>query len=251
MFKSFAKFCFVLLVGFGFMGLTSCSSDDDSSLDLETVDNYVDQSVFAMQSERKIGRFGCYEMVFPITIEFPDASTTSVDDYEQLKETIKSWIQENAENLDLPPRDSMRRRCHRPLNGVDRADLPSLVYPIEIITEDGETVSVASAEELKELRIACARDFFDGRGKPCHRRGFKCFKLVFPVTIEFPDESQFSAASKQALKTVLREWKSNNPDAEERPELVFPVNIEFKDGSTAEVASKEALAEIKDACEND
>ena len=233
------------------MGLTSCSSDEDSSLDIETLENFVDQSVFAMQSEGKLGRFGCYEMVFPVTIEFPDGTTTSVDDYETMKETIKSWVQDNAENLDLPPRDSIRRRCHRPLRGIDMADLPSLVFPIEIITQDGETVSVANAEELKELRKACARDFFDGRGKPCHRRGFKCFKLVFPVLIEFPDGSQFNAASKQALKTVLREWKSNNPDADERPELVFPVSIEFRDGSTAEVATKEALSEIKDACESD
>ena len=248
MFRLISKLSFAGLIAAALvLSVTSCTDSEADTIDQETVQNYVDQSVFNFQSEGKVGKFGCYEFVFPITIAFPDGNTATVDGYEALKETIKTWIEENGEDLGLPSVDSVRRG-HGRFADIPRDQLPSFVFPLEVVSQEGELMTIEGKEGLKELRRACRRDFFDGRAKPGHRKGYKCFKLIFPVTIEFPGGSQFTAASKQALKAALREWKHNNPDTDRRPQLVFPVNIEFRDGSTAEVASKEALKAIKDKC---
>ena len=121
--------------------------------------------------------------------------------------------------------------------------LPTFAFPLEVISEDGEVITINNREELHELRRECRRDFRRNlrRHHRNHHRGH-CFKLVFPVSIALPDGNELAADSPQELKEAIREWKRNNPDADERPELVFPVTIEYEDGSTIyEVRSKTYL----------
>lgn len=80
------------------------------------------------------------------------------------------------------------------------------------------------------------------------RRGGKCFTLIFPVLINFPDGTQESYQENTEIKTALKTWKEANPDAEERPLLVYPLDIEYKDGTTATVESREQMQDLKDDC---
>ncbi|MBT8229244.1 MAG: hypothetical protein KJO50_03230, partial [Bacteroidia bacterium] len=106
MFKNLLKLnALVALFIVGFM--TSCS-DDDSDVQVE---NYVIETTYELQKAHMIGRPGCFELVFPVTIEFPDATTAEVDSYENMKETIRAWKEAN----------------------VDSEDRPQLVYPIDVI----------------------------------------------------------------------------------------------------------------------
>ena len=75
------------------------------------------------------------------------------------------------------------------------------------------------------MKKECRRSFYGGRGRHGHRRGDRCFSLVFPVTIILPDDSTFDAADRADLKAQIREWKEANPGAEERPMLQFPVTV--------------------------
>ena len=246
MIKKILKTCFVGMIALGFMSLfTSCG--DDASFDESTVENFVDQSVDYLHAEGNCGRFGCYEFVFPITIDFPDETSVTVDDYQGLRAELRAWHEANGDNIEWPERNDSLTYADIPWD-----QLPSLSFPLEVVDEDGEIITVEDRAELHELRRECRRDFLRHL-----RRHFQrphrdiCFKLVYPVSIEFPGGSVFTAASPQALKGALREWKENNPNADNRPQLVFPVNIEFADGSTAEVATKEALKTIKDECGDD
>lgn len=92
----------------------------------------------------------------------------------------------------------------------------------------------------------------------CHR-GFgrlgpafigRCFTLVFPVTVSYPDSSETTYDDIQSLKEDLRAYRESNPDAEEWPELVYPVEVLFRRDSTVqEVASQEELFALKDSCQ--
>jgi hypothetical protein len=204
--------------------LVSC--DKEESISSDSVENYVDEVVFNMQREGNCGKFGCYEFVFPITIVFADGSETEIADYPSLREALKSYREANP--------DSER---------------PSLGFPLEVMTEEGEVLSVASAEELAALRRECRRDFFATHGHKGHRfRGMSCFKLSFPVSVVFPDSSTAEAADRMELKQLLRNWHADNPDAEERPTLQYPLTVIMEDGTTTTVDSREALMELKDSC---
>ena len=210
----------ILLVGL----MTSCSKEEDNGT---LVDNFVIESTYEIQKKFKIGKAGCFELVFPVTVEFPDESTAEVDSYENLKETVKAW---KEANMDVEGR-------------------PSLVYPVEILDDEGEVISIESAEALKEVVKECIKEFREN-ARDHHRRGkFRaCFDLVFPVTINFPDGTTAEAEDYKSIKMAVREWKQNNPDATERPQLNFPVQIVYEDGTVEDIASKEDLIAAKQAC---
>ncbi len=212
----------VALLSFTFL---ACNNEND--INSADVQEYVDEVVFRMEESGNVGRFGCYELVFPITISYPDGSTGEVADYDALRAAIADWKEANPE----------------------ANERPEFAFPVEVLSEDGEVISVANKEELRELKRACRRDFFNRRGHKGHSgRCGSCFTIVFPVSVSFPDGSTAEAADRMALKDLVRDWKANNPDSTERPELVFPVTVEFEDETTTEVNSIEELKALRESC---
>ena len=227
MVKEFLKYslAFALIVS---MVLVACDSGNEEIVpEDDTLNTFVDESLYSLQGEGDIGRFGCYELVFPITLEFEDGTTISGETYEELVAAIREWKEANP----------------------DVRAYPSFVFPIEVISEEGEVISVASKEELRALKRACRRNYFDNHGPRGHGRNcMPCFSIVFPVTIAFPGGTTAEAASRAELKSLVRDWKAVNPDAEERPALVFPIEVELEDGTLVPVGSKEELEALRESC---
>ncbi len=227
---SIQSFKFSWLFAFAICALvfTSCSKEETTASD--EADAFVDEALFRIQDSGNMGRFGCYELVFPITINYADSSSATLNSYEELKAAIRAYKEANP----------------------DATEKPELSYPLEVLTEEGEIIVVNNQEELRELRSACPRNFFGKNGHRGHRkRGCSCFDLVFPLSIQFPDGTSAEAADRDELKTLARTWKEANPDATERPELVFPVDVLLDDGTTVTVDSKEALRELKEGCSSE
>ncbi len=222
------RFAFLAITGLMTLSLiTSCGESDDQ--DLVSIDNYVDEAVFTLEAQGKIGRHGCAEFVFPITILFPGENSATVADYEALRTVIREWRENNP----------------------DAEEKPTLEFPLEVMTEDGELLTIESREELHELRKACRRAHYD---KPWRRarRFFRsaCFDLAFPITVVFPDGSELEAASAVALKNALRAWRRTVQNPDGRPMIEFPITVEYEDGTTVEVASQEELKDLKDQCDD-
>jgi len=208
-----------------FMSLiTSCTESDDVTL--ESTQDYVFESIDALEAQGKIGRLGCYEFVFPVTVNFPDASSASADSYEALGQIISEWKESNP----------------------DAEEKPGLEFPVELTTDEGEIVTVESREELGQLRKECRREHRKGKGP---RRFFKraCFDLVYPVSIEFPNGSILEATSQSTLKNAIRAWKKSTDGSNGRPMLVYPVTVEYEDGTQTTVNDRDELKALKDTCE--
>ena len=208
---------------------TACEKDDLNVT--EDTDFFVNSSVYDMEERANCGRFGCFDFVFPLTVEFPDGDTSDVEDYDGLRATISTWKEANP----------------------DAEERPTFTFPIEVMDEDGTITSIASSEELRELVKQCRRDFFQRkrhrRGK---YRGGKCFKPVFPLSLTLPnDGGTITGEDARDLKSQVREWKAANPDADERPTLVFPIQVEDKDGNIIDVADLDALKALKEECAAD
>jgi hypothetical protein len=220
-----------ILVTLGFF--TSCQKDESTT----SVDNFTRTSIQEIQSHAGAGVFGCYELVFPVSIQFADSSIVSVNSYDELRQAIQAWFEANGGQ----PHQHVR---------------PSLVFPFDVMNQAGEIITVNNEADLMALQEACHPHMGGGgpggpgHGGPGHGGGpcDPCFTLVFPITIQFPDSTQISVASVQELNQALHGWKENNPGNNGRPELVFPITVTLRDGTQVVVNSREELKAIKDDC---
>lgn len=243
------------LFAFLFIGIFTVScSEDGTTVDSETVQNYVDQSVYSLQTEGNVGKLGCFEFIFPLSIEYPDGTLTEVEDYETLRSNLSAWIEANAELFEDDEDDSEDdegkggKWRHGYKGDIDWELLPSLVFPIEVVAEDGTVSSIEDQTELFELKRTCFKNFYGGKGRHGHSKGDRCFSLVFPISLVLADGSTITGEDRRDLKTQLRAWKETAEDTDERPSLQYPITIELEDGTTQEIANLEALQAAKDGC---
>ncbi|MCP3929756.1 MAG: hypothetical protein GY705_11720 [Bacteroidetes bacterium] len=118
------------------------------------------------------------------------------------------------------------------------------------MTEDETIVTVNSEEELVEIVEGCRPEggHHGGHGGQGHHDK-KCFEPVFPLTVALPDGATAEATDKESLREIMRNWKENNPDSEERPTFVFPIEVEMTEDETiVTVNSEEELVEIIEGC---
>ena len=112
----------------------------------------------------------------------------------------------------------------------------SLVFPVDIIYEDGTTLTLNTEEEMQEAKRDCMQGY-----------GSKCFTFNLPVSFNMPDESVITIETEEDW-FLIREWYIENPDIEEKPELIFPVDITMKDGTVLTLNNHEEMVEIRRNC---
>ena len=165
------------------------------------------------------GDWKCFDLVLPVTYVMPDRSTITVEN-ENDWDALKDWYEANPES----------------------EEKPELQFPVNVEFDD-ETITVNSAEELRELTQECWRDQSEER---------ECFELVFPVTFIMPDGSMITVETDDnAGWQEVKDWYDANPDSEERPTLQFPVDItyETEDGDTTlTVNNDEEMEYVKRRC---
>ena len=211
----------IAAVGF----FTSCDKEETAA----DVENYVLQSMYEIEERSGTGMAGCYELVFPVTVQFRDSTTQEVNTYEELRQAIRDWFQAN----------NVRPRPH---------SRPHLVFPYDVINEAGEIITVSNFAELQELRRACLNSAFGPNHHGHLGKDRHCFKPVFPLTLEFPDGTQSTFTTPREMKEAIRAWRQANPGSTERPEFVFPITVEKRDGTLVVVNSAEELMALKEDC---
>jgi hypothetical protein len=230
MFKSI-KFLFLPL--FALLSVFVACNKEQQLSDTE-LDSAVDNALYSIQERGGIGRLGCFELVFPVTLELPDASTVEVDSYEAMKTALRTWFLANGGQSGGPG--------HRPR--------PNFVFPISVVNQEGELITVESQEALRELRASCAGTFGNHGPNGHGQHRLSCFEIVFPITLEFPDGSTVQVNSRQELRQAIRTWKQGNPGATERPKFTFPITVKMtEDGTLVTVNSREELRALKENCE--
>ncbi len=220
--KAFSLFVFTLLA----IGFTSCSKEE--AISLVDASNFTDASISSLQ-RGAIGKKHCLEFIFPISLEFNDGTTADVESYEDLKDTVQDWFE---------------------TSGVEpsKENRPDLVFPIEVVNMEGEIISVATQDELSDLKGECPKQGKCGNGK--NGKGYKCFSLVYPINLTAMGET-YSFDDRSAMKQFLRAYKqTNGPDAD-RPELEYPVTVEYEDGTQVQVNSSDEMTALKEACQDD
>lgn len=231
------KFTMLLVFSLG-MFFTSCT-DSSESTDAATAEDYSEEVVTRTRDAAALGKGGCYELVFPVTVVFADSTTAEVDSYEALKAAIKAW---RVDNPDVKTR-------------------PQLAYPFDVINDAGEVITVTDATVQKELRALCGKSIIGGNHGNGHGQGGHggqgghdnaCFKINFPFSVSLPDSTIITLNSKEDRKTLhdaIKEYRKNNPGVRVHPELVFPITVTMEDGTVVTVNTREELKALKESCD--
>lgn len=232
--KSFGFFALIVLAGF----FTSCQQEDN----VTGVENFVLQSMMGVEDQCAAGRAGCYELVFPITLQFADSTTAIVNSYAEMKQAIRDWFQANGGG---PGNGGGNGGGHHHHGGPGQMNRPIIVLPFQVINEAGEIITIETPEQLAEIRALC-NPGGGGPGGP-HGSG-PCFTLNFPITVMFADSSVVTVNSKEELRAATYTWHLNNPGQRPRPEFVFPISVTLQDGTIVVVNSRAELRALKEAC---
>tara|TARA_Y100000588_G_scaffold374653_1_gene449997 strand:+ start:102 stop:857 length:756 start_codon:yes stop_codon:yes gene_type:complete len=157
------------------------------------------------------GKKNCFELVYPVSFIMPDGSNITISDAEDW-EAIKVWY-ENNPNLE---------------------ERPIIQYPVDIIYEDDDIITVNDENEMIVAKNSC----------------IYCFELVYPVTFIMPDASTIIVENdNEEGWEELKNWYEDNSNSEERPTLQYPVDIILEDGSQDSINSDSEMETIKENCD--
>ncbi|MEZ4909491.1 MAG: hypothetical protein R2774_01385 [Saprospiraceae bacterium] len=226
----FLKLNWILVVMVGLF-IASCSKETDTTSTSTEAEEYAEEVVSRNLEGGNLGRLGCYELVFPVTVDFPNgAESVEVNSFEEMVSAIKAWKEST---------------------NPDRRTRPSIAFPFDVLNKDGELITVEDETQLRELKVACKKDKFHG-GAGNHGNHHACFKIDYPFTLILPDSTEYtlnSGEDKAGLRDALKAWEKANPGVKARPELKFPITVTMADGTSVTVNSKEELKTLKESCE--
>ncbi|MEM9918724.1 MAG: hypothetical protein AAF990_11545 [Bacteroidota bacterium] len=121
-----------------------------------------------------------------------------------------------------------------------------------------ENISPATDSLLSSESTSLATDldlnaeFRSEEDDPSNEKGLRdCFTIVYPVTVISPDSSTTEAADAEAVKQIIADWRTNNPDSRQRPRIAFPYDLELSDGTITTVEDRGDLQEVLRACADD
>ena len=78
-------------------------------------------------------RSRCFTFVYPLSWTMPDGSVITIEDREG-RTALREWYESNPD--------------------VDGR--PVLVYPLDVVLANSDTLSIVGTEEMEELRVRCA-----------------------------------------------------------------------------------------------
>lgn len=190
---------------------TACQKEQT---DVITDDSNLSLTSFIMGEEPKDEKDKCFELVFPVDVDMPDATTITLTD-ESDWESVKSWYEAHPEEKEKPV----------------------LHYPLMVIFADGISKSIDDGEEMEALKKYCEGD--DDK---------TCFELLYPLSYTLPDGTLVNLDNKEDW-SLIKDWYETHPDVKEDVLLAYPVSIKFADGSTLIINNEEEMEAAKVDCE--
>lgn len=236
-FKNFFTATLAVITMYGFV---ACNKEDLTSTSLDATEALTDESSYALEQRGNLGKHGCYDLVFPLSIKFSDGSVVNLTSQDSLRKAIKAW---------------------HIANGSRKHERPDFVYPIQVIAEDGSIIDVADQAALMTLKAACRKDHLDSlhHRDSINHHGFPrhdtlCFTLVFPIQVTKEDGSVVSVDTQEELKSLTQgehrkgRGHGRKHGLQNQLNLVFPVSVKKSDGSILTIGSKEALKALREGC---
>ena len=206
----------VLAAGLAF---TSCNKDEMTSLEL----NYTAPQDSTFFSD-------CFSIVYPIELNFSDGTSANIDSDEALESALGTWYETQGED----------------------AEDPVPTFPVEVILEDGSSLTINDEAELDDLWDSCYDDYDldDHYGDDCFDEldFLDCFSITYPIQLVGADSNLVTINNDEELEAALDQAYMDDTDLE----VVVPVEVtSTDDGTVFTVTNEEEAEELFDACFDD
>lgn len=212
--------------------LTSCQKDELDNLPEEITENVENEenpenevtttTIFTKSEIEDEDEELCFEVNFPITVVYPDATTQQVADEAELDQIIDDFY-ENQE-------------------AGSEADL-AVQFPVSLTLQDGTVITVNSEEEIGEAILEhCIGTWND------YEDDFEmdelCFDINFPISISLDGTTQ-TINTLEEFENTIETYLQANPDADEDDvEVQYPVDVTLEDGTIVSVNSDDEFEEL-------
>ncbi|MCB0570431.1 MAG: hypothetical protein KDC66_11730 [Phaeodactylibacter sp.] len=225
-------------------GTVSCQKDatDTTTDTVLGVDDYIDY---------RDGTDGvnnlCFEIVFPVTVEYPNGTSETANSEEELRGLFFTWQQNNP---------TVHER-------------PTIVMPFNVILEDGTEQTIESKEQLRALLNECMPNLGggghnghggsgnggsgnggNGHNGPGDGNFTPCFEFVYPLTLVYPnDGGEVVVNSREEMRDALMAWHQENPGDTLRPTIQMPFDVVVQEsGDTVTISTEDDFATLRESC---
>ncbi len=164
----------------------------------------------------------CFDLVYPIQFSMADGTTATVNSEAELEALFEN-MDETAE--------------------------PELLFPFDIVFEDGEVVTIVDEERAEEAIWRCFEDgdWEDEEGDCPDDEEWEeeiCFDFVYPIQLVGEDGTTIDINTEEDWDAVFEDLEN----AEQEFDIVYPFDIIYEDGTTGTIADEEALDEAFYTC---
>ncbi len=232
---------------------TACNKESVTS---SVVDTLTDQTIYSLEARGNLGKHGCYDLVFPVSVKLTDGTIIMAPNADSLRSAIRRW--------------------HSTQNPSNRPQRPDFVFPIQVIAEDGSIMNVASEADLQVLRATCHKPFLDSlmhRDSLGHhdfpRHDTICFTFIFPLQVKKADGTTVTVKTKEELIALTKSEHAKGPGQggpgggpgpfgpmgpgghhgiPNQLQIVFPVTVTKADGTKVEVKSETEWMALRKGC---
>jgi hypothetical protein len=167
---------------------------------------------------RRLAR--CFNLVFPLTVELPDETTVVAEDLAMLKRIAYRWRKANP----------------------DSEERPRILFPYRVQLPNDEFILIEDLMDLASVVYRCTDRF----RLPYPR--LVCYRLIFPVTVIFPDGTEKEVDGEEAFRLAVHRWLFGHPRDGDKIEIKYPFSIALNDETTITVENFEKLKEVIEKC---
>ena len=178
----------------------------------------------------------CFEMQYPIAVNFPDGSQQTFHSDSALYSAIDDWYDQNP----------------------DSDEDPAIVFPITVVLEDGSSAEIVNDEELCDLFFECYAAWEDEEAwedfeeeeweEECDEFEEACFEIQFPLNIRIGD-SVYTFQSWDDADSVVYELIDDLDEGEEIDiEIVFPITVILEDGELLVINNEIEFENQEESC---
>ncbi|MEE9373620.1 MAG: hypothetical protein V3V00_11270 [Saprospiraceae bacterium] len=180
----------------------------------------------------------CFSFNYPVTINFPDNTTQSVNSDSTFENVIEQWFMANGYE-----------------SGV-----PIVAFPVSITLTDGTTKEIGSDEEFSAIFQECFGDQIGDQIGDDHEGEIgndddhqeECFSFVFPISYTLHDGTTITVNDEDELNKFHETIGVEIIDSVlTHPTIIYPITVALPDSTTQVIASDDEFLEMVSSCFQD
>ena len=144
------------------------------------------------------------------------------------------------------------------LNYLDKEFEDDYVDQSKLAPKYGYEIALRSMSPL-DMGVEKGDVFFDLNGRKLERsrdkgkkRSKACFKLKYPINLEFPDGSELQVNDRKEHGEAIKKWHSANRDSKKRVKILYPFTVlsynKDKNVIEMQVSSDDDFKALKEKC---